>query len=240
MALFMGTVSGLTSGLLKPQGGTQQEVKLERGGQFKHALNQLVNGLNFVPTLTRSHGMFSGMRGSPWICILEGLFQQQSQVWIRWGQAGDRKIRQEAVVLIQTRSKECRDQDRQTGNGEEQPGWSLSKKAESAGLGAWLELRGEEGERAKPGSQGFRLSTCVKGDTIQGRKVDLVGRACCIGGPGGQKNVDLQLRRKLCWRWRFESHQHNFGGLKMTEQTCQKWRQREKRVQDKTLENTYI
>lgn len=47
------------------------------------ALNQLFSGLNFVPILTGSREMTSGMRVSHQICILEKLFQQQSQVWIR-------------------------------------------------------------------------------------------------------------------------------------------------------------
>lgn len=48
-------------------------------GWFMEALNQLVNRPNFVLTLTRSHEVISGMRVSHQICILEELFQQQSQ-----------------------------------------------------------------------------------------------------------------------------------------------------------------
>lgn len=54
--------------------------------------------------------MTSGMRVSHQICILEGLFQQQSQGWFRWSQAGDGKIRLEAVTLIQTRLKKAKNQ----------------------------------------------------------------------------------------------------------------------------------
>lgn len=67
-------------GILKPKRGTRQEVRLHRGGQFVEALNRLVNELNFVLTSTGSHGMTSGMRVSHQICILEGLFQQQSNM----------------------------------------------------------------------------------------------------------------------------------------------------------------
>lgn len=48
-------------------------------GRFMVALNQLAKRPNFVLTLTGSHEVISGMRISHQICILEELFQQQSQ-----------------------------------------------------------------------------------------------------------------------------------------------------------------
>lgn len=76
-----GSVSRRTGGTLKQQEETQQEVRLGRGvGSRRHTANFL---MGLILTLTGNHEMISGMRVSHQICILEELFQQQSQVWIR-------------------------------------------------------------------------------------------------------------------------------------------------------------
>lgn len=64
----------------KQQEETQLEVRLQKGaGSWRPSANLLM-GFNFVLTLTGSHEMISGIRVSHQICILEELFQQQSQV----------------------------------------------------------------------------------------------------------------------------------------------------------------